>query len=970
MPESSSTPQSEASPEAAPAAGSPHPSKGQDPATDGATDFAKVFAKEVDVIAERRLVVGLDADALIAASREPDGPKPAAGLGLIGLCLSGGGIRSASFSLGVLQALEHAKLSHHFDYLSTVSGGGFTGATLTSATHHSRLDNTPFALCKSSTSDAAIITHLRNQSSYLNPGGFLDTVRLPAIMVRGLALNLLALVPWLFLAALLTEVYYLVGYKDTTAFKYLVDLIPMLVGGIPFLILLIASPVVPRLERRAPHWRERYEKAFASSVLLLVLGVLSRFALSVVNFAIENPVETKALAATIATCWLVALGALVIAYRSVAARGAKRALRQLVVTGTGLLVPLGLFYVYVVLSIQLTPVPYFQDTENGVSTKTLDTLLFRDLDNAAVMRWLDLHGGGLVRDSSQGCNNKTDRPETCNLNLTRPKGSDAEATPSSDAKSIGIDHVAEATPSAETASIGHQCIDLVRECGLLDQCDSCKIAVGFCTPCVDAETCRADHGCDPENECEACTAEQGLCTATWRLCEQSRLCCWHTWDIRSQEWHALSLWGHGEASLSKAPDRVSLSIHRLPPTSLALVKLAKHITRRDKSKAWTEALDREDWLVSIALALSLFAFLLSLVTDANSLSLHGFYRDRLARAFVVRGRTKAPEGFDSASRLLLSDLAPERSGAPYPLLNATLNLSGGIESSVRFRKGSAFVFSPQFVGSQATGYVATRAMEAADPELTLASATAISAAAAGPNMGSFTSGSLAPLFALFNLRLGYWLVHPRRATNKWLLLRKPGNSHILREALGLINHHGNFVNVSDGGHFENLGAYELVRRKCRLIVVVDSEEDSLGQLKGLMTLTRLARIDFGAVITADLSAFHPSEANKTSQPWLWATIHYGVSPDGKDEVGYLLYIKANMVAGVPHYVDAYRVQSPDFPHESTADQFFNEVQFECYRALGYHLGGLVTKNQQLLDQITDVLESAPAPSRAFGRPSA
>jgi len=247
-------------------------------------------------------------------------------------------------------------------------------------------------------------------------------------------------------------------------------------------------------------------------------------------------------------------------------------------------------------------------------------------------------------------------------------------------------------------------------------------------------------------------------------------------------------------------------------------------------------------------------------------------------------------------------------------------------------------------------------MEAVDSDFTLASATAISAAAAGPNMGSFTSGSLSPLFALLNLRLGYWLRHPRQAASKRLLMRKPGNRHILCEALGLIDDRGAFVNVSDGGHFENLGAYELIHRKCRLIVVVDSEEDRLGQLKGLTTLMRLARIDFGAMITADLGTFSPQH-DQATQPWMWATIHYDTTLDGTEELGYLPYIKANIVAGAPHYVDAYRAQSPDFPHESTADQFFNEVQFECYRALGYHLGTMVTKNEELRKQITKLLES-------------
>lgn len=877
-------------------------SRGHKPGAEAAPDFAMVFAKEVEVIAARRGVVGLNAHTLLEAVDTPAGPQPAAGLGLIGLGLSGGGIRSASFSLGVLQALERAKWIHHFDYLSTVSGGGFTGSTLSSALHHARLDGTPFAFSKSATSDAAIVTHLRNQSSYLTQGGFLDTVRLPAMIVRGFMLNVLALLPWLFLSALATEFYYALAYNNASAFRYIVDFVPMLVGGIPFALLLLVSPLVPRLERRAPRWRDRYERAFAASLVLLVMGASSHFVLLVVNFAIEHPKETKRLLTSATTFWLALFGALLVTYQVVAAKNATRArlLRRVVLIGTGMLVPLAFFSAYVVFNIHLTPVPFYQDTPSGVSAELVD-----DLQTLAKSAPLGGETSELAISVKRWLEQQGFHPEHGRLAVAPPLGR------------------AEAASLTTTNGTARECIDIVQHCNKLERCDTCDFA---------------------------------------------SQCCWTFRDSHSDTTVELSLWGHGETSLRTKPGQVSLSIHRIPWSSLALPKLAMQFepTRAlvarlhngQNRQMWVQyPFDGECWLVSMALGLSLLAFLVGLVTDANGLSLHGFYRDRLARAFVMRGNSSPTGNFDSASRLLLSDLTPERSGAPYPLLNATLNVSGGLESALRFRRGSSFIFSPQFLGSQATGYVATKDMEAADPELTLASATAISAAAAGPSMGSFTSGSLSPLFALLNLRLGYWLRHPQRATSNWLRLRKPGNRHILREALGLIDDRGAFVNVSDGGHFENLGAYELIRRKCRLIVVIDSEEDRLGQLKGLTTLMRLARIDFGAMITADLRAFAPGKADEAARPWLLATIHYGVLPDGTDEVGYLLYIKANMVAGAPPYVDAYRAQSPDFPHESTADQFFNEVQFECYRALGYHLGTMVTKNDELRDRITELLES-------------
>jgi hypothetical protein len=934
------------------------------PASESRLDFEAVFAAELRVLAERRKKVGLDAHVLDEATRADNGvPKPGAALGLIGLSLSGGGIRSASFSLGVLQAFEHAKLNRHFDYLSTVSGGGFVGSTLSSALHHAQSDGTPFAFSISPTSDAAIVKHLRNQSSYLTPGGFLDTVRLPALVIRGLLLNLLALLPWLLGAALLTELYYALAYNNTDTFRYVVDYVPMLVGGGPFVFLLLASPLVPWLERRDARWRERYEHAFAGSLVLSVLGVLSHFVLLVVNYAIEHPDEAKRLLTSFATGWLGLSGALLVAYLVFRGKNTKgaRFLRRLVLAAAGMLVPFALFSAYVFLSIHLTPVPYYQDTPNGVSVELVETLRATTEAPAelptGVVRWL----------SQQGL-----EPEDGTFkNAIGP-------SPLDPANSSG------------SAGGGLQCIEQVQGCTSLDRCDSCDVADRACNDrtaqCAAATQCRTAASCKTPEECSACEAEQRACEKARASCEDARQCCWSVTDARSGKPFKLSLWAHEETSLREQRGDVSLAIYQISLSSLGLPKLALQFEPFQKLAARLgsesaprsdhpvgssavvrpeRGLDLECRIVLTALALSLIAGIVGLLSDANGLSLHGFYRDRLARAFVVRSRSDSPLRFDSAARLRLSELAPDKSGAPYPILNATLNVSGGVESAERFRRGRSFIFSPRFVGSPRTGYVSTPVMEGADPGLSLASATAISAAAAGPSMGSFTSGWLAPLFALLNLRLGYWLPHPRLAASKPRLMRKPGNRHILREGLGLIDDGGAFINVSDGGHFENLGAYELIRRKCRLIVVVDGEEDRLGQLAGLTTLMRLARIDFGAMITSDLSFFRDQREGGSEQPWFWATIRYGVLPDGREEVGYLLYIKASMVPGAPQYVQAYRAQCPDFPHESTADQFFNEVQFECYRALGCYIGGLVTQNRELLEQVTDLLESAPVPSRTI-----
>jgi hypothetical protein len=927
--------------------------------------FQSVFAAELSAIAKRREVVGLESSALDAALRAPEAPKPGAKLGLIGLSLSGGGIRSASFSLGVLQAFEHAKLTHHFDYLSTVSGGGFVGSTLSSALHHSQKDEIPFSLSTSPTSDGEIVKHLRNQSSYLTPGGFLETVRLPALVLRGLMLNLLALVPWLLGAALVTELYYALTYNNADTFRYIVDYVPMLVGFGPFVLLLITSPLVRWLERRRAAWRERYERAFAGSLIVAVIGVLTHFALLIVNFAIEHPDDAKRFLSSLATGWLALSGGLFLALLLVRAKNTPGArwLRRMVLAAAGALVPLALFSAYVFLSVHLSPAPYYQDEADRVSPELVNKLQSAADDPpnqelpAEVLRWLAQQG---LEPSRHSFKHRSE--------------SEAETRARAWAQEAGI---VDAGPRKAAHGRAEKCIDAVRACTSLERCDSCDVAVGVCDEA--SALCEAARACKGD-----CGAETRACAETLAACESARQCCWSAEDARTGEEFKISLWAHEETSLLDERGQVSLALYEIPLDSLALPKLTRQfeplrelVARFDGERAAAppgprfessiltrsdEGLDTESRIVLTGLALSMIALIVGWLSDANGLSLHGFYRDRIARSFVVRPRRGAPARFDSAPRLRISELTPETSGAPYPLLNATLNVSHGAESTVRFRRGRSFTFSPRFVGSPCTGYVPTRAMEKADPELTLASATAISAAAAGPNMGAFTSGWLAPLFALLNLRLGYWLPHPQRAENPSLLVRRPGIRHVLREGLGLIDDQGAFINVSDGGHFENLGAYELIRRKCRLIVVVDGEEDRRGELGGLTTLMRLVRIDFGAMITTDLDFFRDRQGG-VERPWMWATINYGVLPDGREEIGYLLYIKATMVSGVPQYVQAYRAQNPDFPHESTADQFFDEVQFECYRALGCHIGGLVTQNRELLDQVTDLIESAPAPSK-------
>ena len=340
-----------------------------------------------------------------------------------------------------------------------------------------------------------------------------------------------------------------------------------------------------------------------------------------------------------------------------------------------------------------------------------------------------------------------------------------------------------------------------------------------------------------------------------------------------------------------------------------------------------------DWW--FAGAAVLFFLLNTLWVDINITSAHGYFRDRLSRVFLIRaswfGKTS------SNDQLKLSELASENPSAPYHLINTALNLAGSKVEDLPGRRSDFFMLSKRYVGSYATGYAPTPAVEKLDAQLNLGTAMAISAAAAAPNAGTTTIKPLVFLLTFLNVRLGYWLPNPwyvqaTQRIRRLMVRARPGPWYLMREALGLLDATSAFVNVSDGGHMENLAIYELLRRRCKLIIVVDAECDPSLTCPSLATVIRYAQIDLGIQIDIDLSAF-PARADGTSKDhWSVGTIDYGGG-----ETGRLLYVKSSLTGDdEPPYVTDYRRRNVTFPHESTADQFFGEAQFESYRALGFH----------------------------------
>ena len=322
------------------------------------------------------------------------------------------------------------------------------------------------------------------------------------------------------------------------------------------------------------------------------------------------------------------------------------------------------------------------------------------------------------------------------------------------------------------------------------------------------------------------------------------------------------------------------------------------------------------------------------ILDVNITSSHGFYRDRLSRAYLFQQNR---EGLIiSNDDQKMSELNQKDSVAPYHLINTSLNLPGSNDPNLRGRNADFFTISKCYAGSKHTGYCRTEDIETLDSHFSLGTAMAISAAAAAPNMGAMTMKQFVFIMTLLNVRLGYWTPSPRKInrTQKLSRWRWPGVGprYLLKEAFGNLNAKKSHVNLSDGGHIENLAMYQLLKRRCKLIIAVDAEADVNFVFNGLVTLIRFADIDMGITIDIDLDGIRNRHNGLSKSHWVLGKIKYD-----REETGHLLYIKSSLTGDENEFIKSYNQKDPTFPDQTTADQFFDETQFECYRALGEHI---------------------------------
>jgi len=348
------------------------------------------------------------------------------------------------------------------------------------------------------------------------------------------------------------------------------------------------------------------------------------------------------------------------------------------------------------------------------------------------------------------------------------------------------------------------------------------------------------------------------------------------------------------------------------------------------------------------LSFILISLLLSKQVGINRFSMNALYRNRLVRCYLGATRNdRHPQPFigfdpdDDSIDLKTVDPSKEYSG-PYPIVNTALNLVSSRNLAWQQRKAASFMLTPQFSGfeiddSEGGKLSAFTRTDAYETPLSLGTTMALSGAAASPNMGFHSSPALAFLMTVFNVRLGRWIGNPRYVSTGTRTGPRWGLLYLLNELLGHTNDRSSYVYISDGGHFENLGIYELVRRRCRFIVACDAGEDHGLKFGDLGNAIEKCRSDFGVDIEIDIDRLRMQKDTGKSQ-WHCAigTIHYE-RVDPKLTSGTLIYLKASLTGDESTDVQRYAAQYPAFPHQSTADQWFSESQFESYRALGEHV---------------------------------
>jgi hypothetical protein len=365
--------------------------------------------------------------------------------------------------------------------------------------------------------------------------------------------------------------------------------------------------------------------------------------------------------------------------------------------------------------------------------------------------------------------------------------------------------------------------------------------------------------------------------------------------------------------------------------------------------------------------------------DLTTVSLHPFYRRRLATAFALRRVWLDEDGeeqpapppaerggargvarerpFDRIVELSKSRVEPGPSFDEWPMLIvcAAANVSDP-GATPPGRAVASFTFSPTAIGGPLTGAAATDRYENLGRnrrrDITLPAAVAMSGAALSPSMGKMTFRPLTFLLALANIRLGVWVANPRHVNDactptdsgttlapggkeRVSLWHRPRPQYLWKELIGRNRLDDKFLYVTDGGHYENLGLVELLRRGCGTIYCFDAGGgSSQGALGDAISLAR-TELNVEIEMTSSTEELIAADASGLSKR-MFATgvIRYPSAPGQDAFEGKLFYVRSVVSEDAPWDLRNYRSEDGVFPNHSTLDQFFDDQRFEAYRRLG------------------------------------
>ena len=947
------------------------------------------------------------------------------------LCFSGGGIRSATFGLGVLQGLARHGLLDKFDYLSTVSGGGYLGSWLTAWAHrHPRgRDGVIDDLRRQPTSpldpEPQPIQHLRQYSNYLSPrfGAFsVDTWTLFATYGRNLLLNWLVLIPLLLAGLAAPRIYVAIVRWHDEARLGALAWTALGLGGLGLVMAVTYMGVFrPSLEEfrkrrgifdRFPEnrrtflafclvpllggavlvatwwaWLNYYDGEDAGGGLRRLAALADRV-LAIAGTSLDGLGldDDRVVAAAVFTGLGVGLhGAAWLLYSWLLRRW--RGTELIAVVGTGALAG-------VLVSIVATevahgaPVVYYPELYAcfGAAGILIIFLLTASVFIGLISRWTNDEDrewfarlGGWVLIGTVAWSGLSALVIFGPRLLEWLKTALSIGTLSSLAALAGgwSAKTSAAAKRREQAGLLALVMDhaavVAAPIGLV----FILIVLSFGTSAllvqVVPDLADTDHFQTIQNATVFDTAAFALVMAILGIAAGQFINV-NQFSLHGMYRSRLIRAYLGASRFRRRPNPFTgfdpldnLQMHELRPELLdvgSFVSLGDlvvglqapvsraAVTLRDRLDGETRGMvdaHRAGRPVSVALQQSLidalnemivsgrFLFPADLVSQAPFAAVAQAYgRDPTGDQLVRLNRALLERAFSHAI-----NRCPPPPQRPFHVISVALNLVAGRDLARQERKAESFTVSHLHAGSWDLGYRRSNRYGGDHKPfgISLGTAVTISGAAVSPNQGYHSSPVVTFLLALFNVRLGWWLGNPGPAGEGSFQQAYPRRvvPPLVAEALGMTDRDHPYVYLSDGGHFDNLGLYEMVLRRCRHIVVSDAGCDPDCRLEDLGGAIRKIRIDFGIPITVLRELrIYGRESRKPGKYCAVCTIGYS-TVDGPGTDGWLIYIKPEVYGGEPVDIYNYAEANPTFPHETTADQFFTEAQFESYRMLGSYV---------------------------------